>query len=56
MIPYIIGALVILLIGIIIANVNIVPQARASDKDARYEKDEVLNVVAIEGVKLICKK
>ena len=29
MIPYIIGALVILLIGIIIANVNIVPQARA---------------------------
>ena len=30
--------------------------ARASDKDARYEKDEVLNVVAIEGVKLICKK
>ena len=30
--------------------------ARASDKDAKYEKDEVLNVVAIEGVKLICKK
>ena len=29
MFPYIIGALVILLIGIIIANVNIVPQARA---------------------------
>ncbi len=29
MLPYIIGALVILLIGIIIANVNIVPQARA---------------------------
>ena len=29
MIPYIIGALVILFIGIVIANVNIVPQARA---------------------------
>lgn len=30
--------------------------ARAQDKDAKYEKDEVLSVVAIEGVKLICKK
>ncbi len=30
--------------------------ARAHDKDATYEKDEVLSVVAIEGVKLICKK
>ena len=29
MLPYIIGALVVLVIGIIIANVNIVPQARA---------------------------
>ncbi len=30
--------------------------ARAHDKDATYEKDEVLSVIAIEGVKLICKK
>ena len=30
--------------------------ARASDKDAKYEKDEVLSVIATEGVKLICKK
>ena len=30
--------------------------ARAFDKDTKYEKGEILNVVAIEGVKLICKK
>jgi membrane protein implicated in regulation of membrane protease activity len=30
--------------------------ARAADKNATYEIGEVLNVVAIEGVKLICKK
>ena len=30
--------------------------ARAGDNDAKYAKDEVLSVVAIEGVKLICKK
>lgn len=30
--------------------------ARAHDKDATYEKDDVVNVIAIEGVKLICKK
>lgn len=30
--------------------------ARAHDRDVKYEKDEVLSVVAIEGVKLICKK
>ena len=30
--------------------------ARSYDKDTKYEKGEILNVVAIEGVKLICKK
>lgn len=30
--------------------------ARSYDKDIKYEKGETLNVVAIEGVKLICKK
>ncbi len=30
--------------------------ARAYDKDTTYETGEILNVVAIEGVKLICKK
>lgn len=30
--------------------------ARAYDKETKYEKGEILNVVAIEGVKLICKK
>lgn len=30
--------------------------ARAADKDAVYARGEVLNVIAIEGVKLICKK
>lgn len=30
--------------------------ARAADKNATYEVGEVLNVIAIEGVKLICKK
>lgn len=30
--------------------------ARAADKNATYEIGEVLNVIAIEGVKLICKK
>jgi len=30
--------------------------ARAFDKEIKYEKGEILNVVAIEGVKLICKK
>ena len=30
--------------------------ARSYDKDIKYEKGEILNVVAIEGVKLICKK
>ncbi len=30
--------------------------ARAHDKDSTYEKDDVVNVIAIEGVKLICKK
>ena len=30
--------------------------ARAYDKSAKYDKDEVLNVVSIDGVKLICKK
>lgn len=30
--------------------------ARAADKNATYEIGEIVNVVAIEGVKLICKK
>ena len=30
--------------------------ARAYDSSVKYDKDEVLKVVAIEGVKLICKK
>lgn len=30
--------------------------ARAQDKTKIYQKGEVLNVIAIEGVKLICKK
>ena len=30
--------------------------ARASDKNITYEIGEVLHVIAIEGVKLICKK
>ena len=30
--------------------------ARAYDQETKYEKGEILNVVAIEGVKLICKK
>ena len=30
--------------------------ARAQDKNAVYEKGDVLNVISIEGVKLICKK
>jgi membrane protein implicated in regulation of membrane protease activity len=30
--------------------------ARAADKSMTYEKGEVLRIVAIEGVKLICKK
>lgn len=30
--------------------------ARAYDQEIKYEKGEILNVVAIEGVKLICKK
>ena len=30
--------------------------ARSADKDAVYTKGDVLNVIAIEGVKLICKK
>ncbi len=30
--------------------------ARASDKNTTYEVGDVLNVIAIEGVKLICKK
>ncbi|MBQ8496321.1 MAG: NfeD family protein [Clostridia bacterium] len=30
--------------------------ARSADKDAVYAKGDVLNVIAIEGVKLICKK
>lgn len=30
--------------------------ARAADKNITYEVGEVLNVIAIEGVKLICKK
>ena len=30
--------------------------ARASDQNATYEVGEILNVIAIEGVKLICKK
>ena len=30
--------------------------ARAADKNATFEIGEIVNVVAIEGVKLICKK
>ena len=30
--------------------------SRAYDQETKYEKGEILNVVAIEGVKLICKK
>ena len=30
--------------------------ARSYDQEIKYEKGEILNVVAIEGVKLICKK
>lgn len=30
--------------------------ARASDQNTTYEIGEILNVIAIEGVKLICKK
>ena len=30
--------------------------ARSADKDITYEVGEVLHVIAIEGVKLICKK
>lgn len=30
--------------------------ARSADKDTLYTKGDVLNVIAIEGVKLICKK
>lgn len=30
--------------------------ARSSDGNITYEKGDVLNVIAIEGVKLICKK
>lgn len=30
--------------------------ARAADRNTTYEVGEILNVVAIEGVKLICKK
>ena len=30
--------------------------ARASDEKMKYDKGEILNVVGIEGVKLICKK
>ena len=30
--------------------------ARSADKNITYEVGEILNVVAIEGVKLICKK
>ena len=35
---------------------NIEGIARSYAKDIKYEKGEILNVVAIEGVKLICKK
>ena len=30
--------------------------ARSYDKEVKYEKGEIVNVVSIEGVKLICKK